>query len=120
MNAGATPSSRFDTETTADGLVKAGPQRDLLSMESLLSRLTMLIQTCEGCENVTVIGADRLLIPDSRDGCNCSISLVLDPAGVAPEVYALGYAQVIVTARQSWNLEEEGAGSGAAVPDFEL
>jgi hypothetical protein len=30
---------------------------------------------------------------------------VLDPAGVAPEVYALAYASMINTARESWNHE---------------
>jgi len=30
---------------------------------------------------------------------------VLDPAGAAPEVYALAYASVIATARAGWNLE---------------
>jgi hypothetical protein len=30
---------------------------------------------------------------------------VLDPAGVAPEVYALAYGLVIGSARESWNLQ---------------
>jgi hypothetical protein len=29
---------------------------------------------------------------------------VLDPAGVAPEVYVLAYASAVATARANWNL----------------
>ena len=41
--------------------------------------------------------------PDG-EGCNWSLTLVLDRADVAAEVYGLAYAQVIATARASWNL----------------
>jgi hypothetical protein len=78
--------------------------RPVLSQDELLVRLSALIRGCEGCANVVVTGASRLDGPD-RGGCNWSASIVLDPRGVAPEVYALAYASVIATARASWNLE---------------
>jgi hypothetical protein len=53
-----------------------------------------------------VIRVDRLDKADSRDGCNWSLSLVLDPAGVAPEVYGLAYGLIIGQAREIWNLQE--------------
>src|SRR5882672_3992580 len=83
-----------------------GPERlhQPLAPEELLQRLTTLIQTCDGCEQVRVIEVSRLEPPDSI-GCNWSASVVLDPAGVAPEVYALAYAQVMGSARERWNLQ---------------
>jgi len=75
-----------------------------LSRAALVARLTTLIQTCEGCQRVRVIDVMPLQRPDAA-GCNWSITLVLDPAGVAAEVYALAYAQVIVPAREGWNLQ---------------
>jgi hypothetical protein len=78
--------------------------RQALSRADLLARLSALIQTGEGCEHVKVIDVTRFDAPDS-DGCNWSMSVVLDPAGVAPEVYALAYAQMIVVARAGWNLK---------------
>jgi len=75
-----------------------------MSMDALLKWLTVLFQTCQGCENVAVVGVTRLDRPD-RDGCNWSTSLVLDPAGVAPEVYGLAYARLIAWARKSCNLK---------------
>ncbi|HET7363317.1 MAG TPA: hypothetical protein VFJ70_07060 [Burkholderiales bacterium] len=75
-----------------------------LSRAELLRRLTTLIQTCEGCERVRVVDVMPLARPDAA-GCNWSTTLVLETAGVAPEVYALAYAQVIVTAREGWNLQ---------------
>jgi hypothetical protein len=80
------------------------PKRLALSRAELIARLTALIQTCEGCARVRVIDVMALARPDAA-GCNWSTTLVLDPAGVAPEVYALAYAQVIVTAREGWNLK---------------
>ena len=78
--------------------------RQTLSREELLDRLTKMIQACEGCENVRVISVTRLDFPD-KDGRNWSRSLVLDAAGVAPEVYALAYGAVIGTAHETWNLK---------------
>ena len=105
-----TPAPLDDPEATdkgapvLDGIGGIKSRRELLTRQELLNGLTALIRTCEGCERVTVIGVDRLDPPDSRDGCNWSISIVLDPAGVAPEVYALAYGFVIASARESWNL----------------
>ena len=80
------------------------PGRHALSQEELLARLSVLMRSCEGCANIAVTGTTRLDAPDWA-GCNWSPSIVLDPAGVAPEVYSLAYASVIATARASWNLE---------------
>jgi hypothetical protein len=46
----------------------------------------------------------RLAAPDEA-GCNWSLSIVLDAAGVSPMVYSLAYAAVIAQARAMWNLE---------------
>ena len=79
-------------------------KRQSLSREDLMERLTKMIQACEGCEKVRVISVTRLDFPD-KDGRNWSRSLVLDPAGVAPEVYSLGYGAIIGTAHETWNLK---------------
>lgn len=79
-------------------------ERQVVSRKDLLERLSALMRGCEGCEGVAAIGVSRFDKPDS-EGCNWSPSIVLDPAGVAPEVYALAYASVIAIARASWNLE---------------
>ena len=81
--------------------VKPGCQA--LERADLLARLTALMQSCEGCDHVRVVEVMRLDKPDS--GCNWSTTLVLEPGGVAPEVYGLAYAQVIVAARKGWNLQ---------------
>lgn len=86
--------------TTLDGLE---PQRAALDMDELRRQLTMQLRTYEGCEKVSVIGVTRLDGPDTS-GCNWSMSIVLDPAGVEPEVYSLAWAEVIVAARATWNL----------------
>lgn len=104
-----TPVLGADPEATASGGFLFGddgvaPGRQVLSQEELRARLTALMRSCEGCENVTVTEVARLDPPDRRDGCNWSLSIVLDPAGVAPEVYALAYGSMIATARTSWNL----------------
>jgi hypothetical protein len=70
----------------------------------LLARVTALMQSCDGCEAVGVVGITPLDKPDAA-GCNWSYTLELDAAGVAPEVYGLAYAQVIGIARNSWNLQ---------------
>ena len=80
------------------------PARSVLGRAELLARLSALLRSCEGCEPVTVVDLARLDPPDAT-GCNWSYTLVLDPAGVAPEVYAAGYADVIVSARACWNLQ---------------
>lgn len=80
------------------------PERQALPPSELLARVAALMQSCEGCENVGVIGVTPLDRPDT-DGCNWSFTLELDAAGVPPEVYGLAYAQVIATARSSWNLQ---------------
>src|SRR5713101_120197 len=99
-----------DPESTVGGAFLFGEEepgqaeRQALSRADLLARLSALMQSCEGCENVKVIGITRLDAPDSA-GSTWSSSVVLDPAGVAPEVYALAYASVIAVARASWNLK---------------
>ncbi len=79
-------------------------KRQTLSRDELMDRLTKMIQACEGCEKVRVIGVTRLDFPD-KDGRNWSRSLVLDAAGVAPEIYSLAYGAVIGTAHETWNLK---------------
>jgi hypothetical protein len=79
-------------------------KRQTLSREELIERLTKMIQSYEGCENVRVVNVTRLDFPD-KDGRNWSRSLVLDPAGVAPEVYSLAYGAIIGTAHDTWNLK---------------
>src|SRR5207245_4020103 len=65
--------------------------RQTISRDDLMQRLTRMIQTCEGCEQVRVVAVTRLDSPD-KDGRNWSHSLVLDAAGVPAEVYSLAYA----------------------------
>ena len=99
-----------DAEATVSGGFlfgedETGPaERQVLSYAEILTRLSALIQSCEGCEQVSVIRITALDGPDS-EGCNWASSVVLDPAGVAPEVYTLAYAQVVFMARTSWNLK---------------
>jgi len=83
-----------------DGIQAA---RQALSRDELLARVTALMQSCEGCETVGVVGVTPLDRPDSA-GCNWSYTLELEAAGVPPEVYGLAYAHVIALARSSWNL----------------
>jgi hypothetical protein len=84
-------------------------ERQVVSHEELLVRLTALVRSWEGCERVTVLEVYRLDRPDRRDGRNWSTALLLDAAGVAPEVYVLGYAFAVAAARTAWNLEEHWA-----------
>ena len=99
-----------DAETTiTDGFFSLGeggakPKRQELPRGELLARVSALLQSCEGCDKVAVAGVTALDRPDT-DGCNWSFTLVLDTAGVDAEVYGLAYAQVIGTARISWNLQ---------------
>lgn len=74
-----------------------------LSIEDLLNQLTLLFRAYPGCESVSVVGVTPLDVPDSA-GCNWSSSIVLDPAGAAPDVYSLVWAEVITAARVTWNL----------------
>jgi hypothetical protein len=105
----AMTSDEIDPESTSDGgfafLDLAGSERQLVTPEDLCARLTALISSCEGCENVTVLQVYRLDLVDRKDGCNWSLAILLDPAGVASEVYALAYGSVLHTARASWNLK---------------
>ena len=80
------------------------PGRQALPRGELLARVSALMQSCEGCENVRVVDVTPLDRPDNA-GCNWSFTLVLEAVGVAPEVYGLAYAQVIGMARSSWNLQ---------------
>ena len=80
------------------------PGRQVLPRSELLARVTALMQSCEGCENVTVVGVTPLDGWDNA-GCNWSFTLVLNTAGVAAEVYSLAYAEVIAMTRSSWNLQ---------------
>jgi len=99
-----------DSESTiTDDIFSLGvgglqPERQLLPRGELLARVSALMQSCEGCENVVVVDVTSLERPDTA-GCNWSYTLVLDAAGVPAEVYGLAYAQVIGMARSSWNLE---------------
>lgn len=105
----AVPAPIPDPEATADGgfvLGDLGGERQLLSRQELAANLTEMMRSCEGCENVTVLEVYRI-DRDTRDGCNWSLAILLDPAGVAPEVYALAYGAVMGTARATWNLEDE-------------
>lgn len=83
-----------------------GSKREVLTQNALLARLDVLIRSHEGCENVTALEVYPLDKIDRRDGCNWSLAILLDPAGVAPEIYAVGYALAIAMARASWNLKE--------------
>jgi hypothetical protein len=107
---GAPRDSTHDPEATFSGEFLFGETepaqaaRQALSYAELLTRLSALMQSNEGCEKVTVVGVTPLDVPDT-DGCNWSFTLVLDTAGVEAEVYGLAYAQIIATARTSWNLK---------------
>lgn len=82
----------------------AAGERRLLGREALIAHITALLQSWEGCDKVAVIGITALDAPDEA-GCNWSSTLLLDPAGVAAEVYTLGYAGIIGLARGRWNLQ---------------
>jgi len=90
-----------DLFSFGDDAAQAG--RQVMPYADLLACVTALMQSCEGCEKVSVVGVTALDGPDEA-GCNWSLTLVLDTAGVAAEVYGFAYAQVIGMARSSWNL----------------
>jgi len=105
----AAPQSMDDDDSTVNRAIFGDiggedVKRQTLSREELMERLTKMIQACEGCEKVRVVGITRLDFPD-KDGRNWSRSIMLDPAGVAPEVYSLAYGAVIGTANDTWNLK---------------
>ena len=94
-----------DSETTiTDDIFSISTEREAVPYGELLARVTVLMQSCEGCENVNVVDVTPLDKPDTA-GCNWSFTLVLDAAGVPAEVYGLAYAHVIGMARSSWNLQ---------------
>jgi hypothetical protein len=98
-----------DSEATTTDFFSFGvggvqPERQALTRDELLVRVTALMQSCEGCESVGVAGVTLLDRPDTT-GCNWSYTLELDTAGVSADVYGLAYAQVIAIARSSWNLD---------------
>src|SRR5258708_39420205 len=76
--------------------------RQTISREDLMQRLTKMIQACEGCEQVHVVGVTRLESPD-KDGRNWSHSLVLDAAGVAAEGLSRGYAAGVGAPPHTWD-----------------
>ncbi len=98
-----------DSEATVNdelfsfGVSGAQAERQVLSYADLLACVSALMQSCEGCEKVSVLGVTALDGADTG-GCNWSYTLVLDTAGVPAEVYGLAYAQVIAMARSRWNL----------------
>jgi hypothetical protein len=71
--------------TTSDDIFSFGgdeqSERQVLSLGQLLARVTALMQSCEGCGNVGVVGVTPLDRPDAA-GCNWSYTLELDAAGV--------------------------------------
>jgi hypothetical protein len=98
-----TEATRPDDIFSLDGDATQPSARQVMPYADLLACVTALMQSCEGCEKVSVLGVTRLDGPDTA-GCNWSFTLVLDTAGVAADVYGFAYAQVIGMARSSWNL----------------
>jgi|SRR3954464_481245 len=97
---------RFDSDATLGGgdhTIPGVHGRHAVHEVDLLRLLTEQFRTHEGCERVSVVGVHRFERADS-EGCNWSSSLILDPAGVAPELYVLAYGAIIGHARQIWNL----------------
>ncbi|MGQ0650642.1 MAG: hypothetical protein ACT4P4_00010 [Betaproteobacteria bacterium] len=87
----------------AGGAPAGPPRRAPVREAELLKLLTAHFQANEQTRAVRVVRVTRLDPPDS-EGCNWSSSVVLDAAGVAPEVYALVYADVVKRARERYNL----------------
>jgi hypothetical protein len=91
-------------QMTVPGAPIPGPEpRREVSVDELLRVLTTHMRMHEQCPGVRVIGVTRLDALDT-DGCNWSSSVVLDPAGVAPEIYSVVYADVVKHARERYNL----------------
>jgi len=85
------------------GAPGAPARRTAVSEQDLLKLLTTHFQANEKTRDVRVVRVTRLDPPDS-EGCNWSSSVVLEAPGVAPEVYALVYADVVKRARERYNL----------------
>jgi hypothetical protein len=81
----------------------AAARRAEISEPELLKLLTAHFQANDKTRAMRVVRVTRLDPPDT-EGCNWSSSVVLDPAGVAPEVYAVVYAEVVKRARERYNL----------------
>jgi len=97
---------KFDADATlggADHTIPGVHGRHAIHETDLLRLLTDEFRQHEGCGGVNVVGVFRLDAADT-EGCNWSSSLILEPGGAVPEVYALAYAAIIAHARQAWNL----------------
>jgi len=90
----------FDADVPEE-LRELGPRP--VSEAELLRWLTAQFQTYPECAAVTAEQVFRLDLPDS-EGCNWSRTLVLNPAGVSADVYALVYAAVVERARKAFVL----------------
>ena len=82
-------------------LRELGPSR--VSEADLLRWLTEQFQAFPDCGPITVAQVFRLEPPDS-EGCNWSRTLVLEPHGVAPELYVVPYALIVDKARKTFVL----------------
>ena len=89
--------------TTPGAAVPRPPPRREVDEAELLRVLTTAMRMHEQCASVRVVAITRLDVPDT-EGCNWSSSVVLDPAGVAAEVYSVVYADVVKKARERYNL----------------
>jgi hypothetical protein len=81
---------------------RAGRRR-LVSPAELQRWLTAEIRKHEGCGGVRVIAITRLHRA-GPDGCNWSYSLVVEPAGVPPRVYAMACIEVVTRGRALFNV----------------
>src|SRR3954467_13850591 len=90
-------------ELKATDMVSSKQERSTITPQELLAVLTAEVQAFEHCSRVRVIEVYRLDAADS-EGCNWSSSVVLDPAGVKPEIYSLAYADAVKRARERYNL----------------
>lgn len=100
---GQNPDETLQGFSISEDTTQPGGRMPLPAVE-LMEQLTSQFRMFEGCEKVTVLKVSRLDTPD-RDGCNWSSSLVLDTGGAPPEVYAMPYADIITSARSTWNLK---------------
>src|SRR5260370_754588 len=83
-----TPRARDPEATVGDGFLfgedEAGQaERQVVSRAELLARLSAVIRSCEGCENVAVIEGTRPHAPGTAR-CHPSSPGVRHPAGGAP------------------------------------
>jgi hypothetical protein len=84
------------------------PGRRAVSPGELVRWMSEQLQLVEGCGNVTVAIITPLEARDP-DGCNWSRSVVVEPHGTPPHVYALACAEIVEHARTLFNLK---SGSG--------